>query len=260
MPLSPLRPLLMAAVFMVGLLAGLAAPALAQPLDPGSMTPEQRQDFRKEVRDYLMDNPEVLIEAIQVLERRQAAQQVRSEAELLQDNHAAIFDDGYSFVGGNPDGDITLVEFMDYRCSFCRQAHPEVAELLKNDGRIRWIVKEFPILGPDSTLASRFAIAVLDLGGADAYGRAHDALMTMRAKVSTEALEKLAGDLGLDAGAVLARMGSAEVTKVIDANHALAQRLQISGTPTFILQDRFLRGYVPLDALTNFVAEARNGG
>lgn len=256
MPSTLLRALLIA----VGLLAASGTLAQAQSLDPAAMTPEQRQVFRKEVRDYLMENPEVLIEAIQVLEGRQAAQKVTTDARLLQDNHAAIFDDGYSFVGGNPEGDVTLVEFMDYRCSFCRQAHPEVAELLKNDGRIRWIVKEFPILGPDSTLASRFAIAVLDLGGADAYGRAHDALMTMRAKVSPEVLKKLAGDLGLDAGAVLARMDSAEVTRVIDANHALAQRLQISGTPTFILQERFLRGYVPLDAMTNLVAETRKGG
>lgn len=256
MPLFPLRALLIA----VGLLAGSATLAQAQSLDPGAMTPEQRQNFRKEVRDYLMENPEVLIEAIQVLESRQAAQKVSADAQLLQDNHAAIFDDGYSFVGGNPEGDITLVEFMDYRCSFCRQAHPEVAKLLKNDGNIRWIVKEFPILGPDSTLASRFAVSVLQIGGADAYGRAHDTLMTMRAKVTPEVLKKLAGDLGLDAGAVLAKMDSAEVTKVIDANHALAQRLQISGTPTFILQDQFLRGYVPLDAMTGLVAEARNGG
>lgn len=256
MPLFPLRALLIA----VGLLAGSGTLTQAQSADPGVMTPEQRQNFRKEVRDYLMDNPEVLIEAIQVLEGRQAAQKVTADAQLLQDNHAAIYDDGYSYVGGNPEGDITLVEFMDYRCSFCRQAHPEVAELLKKDGRIRWIVKEFPILGPDSTLASRFAIAVLEVGGSGAYGRAHDALMTLRARVTTDALKKLAGDLGLDAGAVMARMDSETVTKVIDQNHALAQRLQISGTPTFILQDRFLRGYVPLDAMTDLVAKARKGG
>lgn len=256
MILSPLRAMLIA----FGFLAGFATLVSAQSLDPKSMTPEQRQDFRKEVRDYLMENPEVLIEAIQVLENRQAAQKVNADAQLLQANHAAIFDDGYSYVGGNPEGDITLVEFMDYRCSFCRQAHPEVAELLKKDGRIRWIVKEFPILGPDSTLASRFAISVLDLGGPEAYGKAHDTLMTMRAKVSPEVLKKLAGDLGLDAGAVMAKMDSDAVTRVIDANHALAQRLQISGTPTFILQDRFLRGYVPLEAMTGLVAEARRGG
>lgn len=243
-------------------LAVALAPALplsAQGLDLDGMTAEQRQIFRDEVRAYLMENPEVLLEAIAVLEARQAQHQTMTEAEAIATHRAAIFEDGYSWVGGNPDGDVTLVEFLDYRCSFCRRAHPEVAELLERDGNIRLIVKEFPILGPDSTLSSRFAIAVMDIGGPDAYEVAHDRLMTMRARVTEGNLSQLATDLGLDPAAVLARMEDDDVTRIIEANHALAQQLQISGTPTFILEDQFLRGYAPLGVMESLVAEARGG-
>ena len=97
------------------------------------------------------------MEAVQILEDRQAAQEAEAGAGMIATNAEALFDDGYSYIGGNPEGDVTLVEFLDYRCGYCKRAHPEVAELLAGDGNIRLIVKEFPILGEESTLSSRFA-------------------------------------------------------------------------------------------------------
>jgi len=263
MPAPLARPLRRAAPTLAAALALALAAATAAPAQDGpdfrAMTPEQRQIFRDEVRAYLLDHPEVLVEAIQELERRQSVARSASDADLLAANRAALFDDGHSFVGGNPEGDITLIEFLDYRCSFCRRAHPEIANLLAGDGNIRWIVKEFPILGADSTLSSRFAIAVLQTAGAAAYAEVHDRLMTLRAQVTPEALARIAAEAGADADAVLARMDAPEVSAVIAANHALAQRLGINGTPTFVLEDSFLRGYVPLDTMQALVAEARGG-
>jgi protein-disulfide isomerase len=172
------------------LLLALTLPLAAQ----DSMTDAERTLFRDEVRTYLLENPEVLMEAIGVLEQRQAAAQTSSDAEMLQANAAAIFDDPASWVGGNPEGDITVVEFLDYRCSYCRKATAEVDELVKSDGNIRFIVKEYPILGEQSVLASRFAIAVLQLTDGETYKRTHDALMGLRGDVTPEALERLAGD------------------------------------------------------------------
>ena len=153
-----------------------AAPALAlcmtlpaKALDLTQMTDEERAIFREEVRAYLMDNPEVIMEAVAVLEAREAEAQAQADLSLVSDNAADIFDDGFSWVGGNPDGDITLVEFLDYRCGFCKRAHGEVAKLLESDGNIRLIVKEFPILGEQSLLASRFAVATKQVAGDDAY-------------------------------------------------------------------------------------------
>ena len=221
------------------------------------MSEPERSALRDEIRAYLLDNPEVIMEAVAILEQRQAEAQAMGDVEMVRANSDALLNDGHSWVGGNPDGDITLIEFTDYRCSFCRRAHPEVEQLLEADGNIRFIIKEFPILGEESVLSSRFAIAVKQIAGDDAYKASHDMLISYRGKITPEALERMAGELDVDAGAITARMPSDEVTQVIAANHALAGRLQISGTPTFVLEDQLLRGYMPLADMQRLVADAR---
>lgn len=235
----------------------LAAPAL--PEDAPAMTPTDSAAFGAAVRAYLLEHPEVIVEAMNIWQDRQASAEAASDEEKVALNAAAIFEDGASWVGGNPDGDITVVEFMDYRCGYCKKAFAEVAELVRADGNIRFILKEFPILGEESIITSRFAIAVLQLHGADAYKAAHDALMDLRGAPDAATLTRLAGDLGLDGAAILTRMDSDEVTQVIAQNHALAQTLAISGTPTFVMGGQMLRGYVPLDAMQEMVAQARAG-
>lgn len=226
------------------------------------MTDAEREAFRAEVRAYLMENPEVLLEAMDVLQSRQQAAEAEQDKSLVTANADAIFNDPASWVGGNPQGDVTVVEFLDYRCGYCRKAWQEVDELVKADGNIRFVMKEFPILGEESVLSSRFAIAVHQLYGDDAYAKAHDALISLRAEASDAALERLAADLGHDWTAVKTRMDAPEVTAVIEANHALAQKLQISGTPTFVVQNTMVRGYVPLDGMRKIIADerARNEG
>lgn len=239
-------------------LAALTCLALpVQALDLNEMSPEERQIFQQEVRTYLLENPEVIMEAVQVLEARQQQQQELADLSLVTDNAADLFDDGYSWVGGNPDGDITLVEFLDYRCGYCRRAHDEVAELLAIDGNIRLIVKEFPILGEQSVLASQFAIATKQIAGDDAYKSLADALMTFSGDMNIRNLRRLAGNFGVDVDAIEAHMDSDAVADEIRATRALAQRLQISGTPTFVLQDELLRGYLPFDQMLAIVDEKR---
>lgn len=240
----------------LALTAALAAtPALAT--DLADMTEAERAAFREEVRAYLLDNPEVLMEAISVLERRQAAEQVANDAALVSTNWEAIFNDGYSHVGGNPEGDVTFVEFMDYQCGYCRKAFPELEELIAADGNIRIIYKELPILGEASVLTSRFAISTQLTHDQDAYGQIHDALITLRGQPSEAVLIALANDLGLDGQAIWDGMGDPKVDTIIGENHMLAQRLQISGTPSFVMGDQLVRGYVPLDAMEQIVAEIR---
>ncbi len=247
----------MKALTTAALLIGLAAPAAA--FDLTAMSDAERQAFRDEVRAYLLDNPEVLMEAIGVLEQRQAEAQSGNDKALIQANAEAIFEDGHSWIGGNPDGDVTVVEFLDYQCGYCKKAFPEVAQLLESDGDIRLIVKEFPILGEASVMASRFAIAVKQVAGDDAYGEIHDALMEFRGEISEESLTTLAESQGLDATAIMAEMESEAVSQVIAENRALAQRLQINGTPGFVIGDQMLRGYVPLEGMQQVVSEARAG-
>ncbi len=233
----------------------LAAPASA--LDLKAMTDDERTAFRAEIRAYLLDNPQVILEAVELLEQRQAQAETRADLELVAENKQELQHDGYSWVGGNPDGDITVVEFMDYRCGYCRRAVPEIAKLLKQDGNIRLVIKEFPILGEASVLSSRFAVAVKQVAGMDAYKQAHDALIEFSGEPNEVSLRRLADGLGLDADAIMEGMNAPEVSQELQQTRALAQRLKISGTPSFVVEDEMLRGYLPADQMAIVVAEQR---
>ena len=222
-----------------------------------AMSDSERDAFRAEVRAYLLENPEVIMEAIGVLQERERLAEAAAEIEIVQANAAALFDDPTSFVGGNPNGDITIVEFMDYRCGYCKRAFPEVASLIRSDGNIRYIVKEFPILGEQSLAASQFALAARQVHGDDTYKIVHDALMEYRGDITEATLTRLSDSLALDTDQIFAAMDSSEVTDIIDRNRALAQTLQISGTPTFIVESQLVRGYLPLDQMQSVVAEER---
>lgn len=238
------------------LFATLSATSV-QALDINALTDGERDALRAEVRAYLLENPEVLMEAIGVLEQRQAEAETMRDEQLAQINAEALFNDGYSYVGGNPDGDIVMVEFMDYRCSFCRRAHPEVSDLIAQDGNIRIVTKEYPILGEQSLLASRFAIATKLTEGPEAYKMVSDALMDMRTDVTPASLTDMAQAFDLDADAIFAEIDSAAVTTEISETRALADRMQITGTPTFVIEDQVLRGYVPLAQMQQIVAQLR---
>lgn len=240
------------------LATGLALAGPAQSFDLTDMSDAEREAFRSEIRAYLLDNPEVIMEAVAVLEQQQATQQEEDDKALISVNADALYNDPNSWVGGNPEGDITLVEFVDYRCGYCRKAHDEVAELVENDGNIRFIVKDFPILGEASLISARFAIAVHQIAGDDAYHAASEALIKLKSEPSEPVLRRLADTLDLEADAVIEHMESDEVEMVIAANHALGQRMQINGTPTFVLGDQMLRGYLPLSGMMQMVGEIRD--
>jgi len=243
--------------FLVTTAAMLCLSTPVAALDITAMTDTERQQFRQEIRAYLLENPEVLMEAIAVLEQRQQQAQTADDSTLIATNAQALFEDQNSYLGGNPDGDVTVVEFLDYRCGFCKRAHPEVTELVNSDGNIRYIVKELPILGDQSVLASRFAISTLQNAGPEAYAKVHDALMEFRGEISQSSLKRLAKSLGLGAGQIMKAMDSDDVSAVISENRALAQRMQISGTPSFVMGAQILRGYVPLDGMKEIVAISR---
>lgn len=244
------------ALFSLATATLLASTALAGGL--GEMTDAERATFRAEIRAYLLDNPEVLVEAMTELEQRQQVAEAEADRKMLADYNAEIFEDPSSWAGGNLQGDITVVEFVDYRCSYCRRAHAEVKELVALDGNIRFVLKEYPILEGSETY-SRFAIAVLQLAGPEAYEKAHDALMVFRGEPVAENFARLAQELGLDSDAILAHMPSEAVTNVIRSNHDLGSRMRVNGTPTFVVDGTLVRGYLPLSAMQQIVAGQREG-
>ena len=216
-----------------------------------------REALHREIRAYLLENPEVLVEAMQVLEQRRAAQQEIASREMVSLYADDIFEDGFSFVGGNPEGSVTVVEFQDYRCGYCKRAHDDVQELIGTDDDIRLIVKELPILGPDSTLTSRFAIATAISQGPEAYKRISDALMSYAGPINDNALAKLAKEADVDLDATLAKIDDPEVSKRISATMALAQKLEVNGTPTFVIGNEIVRGYIPLGDMRQVVEASR---
>lgn len=235
---------------------GFSGTAMAAGLDFGAMTDAERAEFRAEVRAYLLANPEVIFEAIQILEERRDMASVDADREMVRSNTDELFRDGFSYSGGNPDGDVTIVEFLDYRCGYCKRAHPEIAELLDRDPNVRLVVKEFPILGPDSVLAGKLALAAMAIDPAR-YKALNDAMMYFEGNLTERAAYQIAGDLGYDVAALRERARSVEIDDKLNRNYQLAQSLGLQGTPAFVVGDQIIRGYLPVDEMLAVVDEAR---
>jgi len=241
----------LAGVLMLGALP--AAPASAQEV----FTAEQSEAIGAEVRRYILDHPEVIIEAMRVLEERRRLADEDRRRQVMGLLGDEIRKDGYSFVGGNPDGDITMVEFSDYRCGYCRRAHSHVREVLKDDPNIRFVIKEFPILGPDSVVAAKAALASLDQQDGALYFDFNDALMTHGGAMNKPAVLKVAERVGLDPDELSERMEDPELQEWIDRTRALAEQLGISGTPSFIIGDQVVPGFVEAPTMTQILAQQR---
>ena len=247
------------ATFALAAALCLPASADAEPLDLGAMSDEDRAAFREEVRTYLLENPEVILEAIQILEQRRTADAQQSDRQMIRTNADQLFDDGFSWVTGNPEGDVTVVEFLDYRCGYCKKAQPAVAELLERDPNVRLIVKEFPILGPDSVTAGKLALAALELDPSK-FGPLHDALMAHQGNLTEAAAYELAEDAGYETDALRELAGSTEIDDRLQKNYQLAQALGLQGTPAFVVGGEIIRGYLPADEMLAAVRDARVAG
>lgn len=244
---------LAAAAFIAALPAFAAPPAVAA----DALTPAQQDAVRELVHQYLLDNPEVLIEALQAYQARADAESQKRQQAALDSSQAELEGDPSSPVVG-ADGDVTIVEFMDYRCGYCKQVFPALSALLKSDGNIRYVVKEFPILGPDSVIASRAALAVWRLTP-ERYFDYHSALMTSRGAFDEKRVLDIATDVGLDAKAIAAEMKNPEIKATIAKNEDLARALGIRGTPAFVIGGQLIPGAVDAATLAHLVAVARKG-
>lgn len=231
--------------------------SFAQAQSFADMSADERAAFGAAVRAYLLENPEVIMEAVDILQQREQQASAQGDFELVQRYAEQLNNDGFSFVGGNPDGAITLVEFLDYKCGYCRRAHAEIRAMVANNSDIRYIVKEFPILGDESVLGARAALAVLVNDGNDAYYALNDLLMTWDGPLNADALREMATEVGADYDLMFETMNSQLVTEMIASNRALAQRMQITGTPTFVLGPQMVRGYVAADIMDRLLQEIR---
>ena len=210
--------------------------------------------IRRIVRDYLIEHPEVLLEAEQALRAKRAEEEARRDRAAIREHRDALFADPEAPVVGNPAGALALVEFFDYRCGYCRRVKPVLDTLLAENGDLRLIYKEFPILGPESTLAARAALAAREQG---AYAAFHDALMAADAPPDRERLFAVARALGLDESRLARDMEDPAIDAHLARNAALAQALGIAGTPGFVLGERLIRGAPSLPQFRDILARAR---
>ncbi|MGB0631985.1 MAG: DsbA family protein [Alphaproteobacteria bacterium] len=254
MPISKNLFLSVAASAMLGAAAVLTGPAGAQTADAAPISTDQKKAFESIVRDYILENPEIITQAIERLREKQRLAEARADQEILASSQAEIFNDPDAPVGGNPKGDVTVVEFFDYRCGVCKRIHPIVNELVKTDPNIRRVYKEWPILGPNSVLAARAAIASRKQGKYLAF---HKVIMEANSAFDQASILQMAKAVGMDTAQLLKDMKSAEVDAVLRKNYALADKLKLNGTPSFVIGDTLLRGGRDLASLRAIVAEAR---
>ncbi|MFQ6018049.1 MAG: DsbA family protein [Kiloniellaceae bacterium] len=239
----------------LALALALAAPAAAQEQSlPGGFSLDQIEGIESIIRSYLMNNPEVLIESLTAYQQRQKLAQAQRQQQAVVDQRAALTTDPDSPVLGNPDGDVVMVEFFDYRCPYCRRVAGPVREILKSDGNIRLVMKEWPILGPQSVRAARAALASVRQGKYEAF---HFALMTEPGDMNDAHIRRVARAVGLDVKQLERDMESDEISEMLRRNRELASALDIRGTPAIVVGDTLVPGAVDLNALRRLVAKAR---
>lgn len=226
--------------------------------DIATLSAAQKTEFELLIRDYLLRNPEVLVEAMEVLKERQRVAAEEATRKALTANRKEIFEDPNSPVGGNPDGDVVMVEFFDYHCGVCRRVHPVLNELMARDRNIKRIFKEWPILGPESQLAARAALASRRQGQ-DKYLAFHKLLMTAPGRFTEKTVSHLAERAGIDAAQLTKDMNRPEIANTLARNFKLAEALGINGTPSFVIGNRLIRGGRDLPTMQRLIAEARAG-
>ena len=250
-------PMMFLRSFMTALAIGAAllAPPPARAQDTSSATPDKAA-IEAIIRDYILSNPEVVQQALQIAEAKRLATEQRAVQQAILGRRDVLVNDPDSPVIGNPEGDVTIVEFMDYRCGFCRRAAPVMTEVLDADPKLRLVFKEFPILGPDSVAAARVALAAHRLDPTR-YGDLHHAIFASDQAIDEAGVLAIAGSLGYDVEAVKASLADPAIDTILTRNEQLAQQLGIRGTPTFIIGTTILPGFSSKEAILAAVADER---
>jgi protein-disulfide isomerase len=252
-----LRPLA-TAVLGVVLALPLALPAQAQ---TQSFSPAQRGEIETILRDYLMNHPELLQEVMAELDKRQNLADAEKHREGVKQHAQIIFSSPRQITLGNPQGDVTVVEFFDYNCAFCKRAMADMTDLMKGDGKVKFVLKEFPVLGEGSTQAAQVAVAVRmqDKTGGKKYLEFHQKLLGGRGQADKARAMAVAKEVGLDMARLEKDMASDEVKNTLQESFRIAEALGLNGTPSYVVGSDVVIGAVGLPALKERVNSTRCG-
>lgn len=235
------------ASFLMLLLAIVHAPASADT----NLTEDQIKELALEA---ILENPEIIQQAFERLQQIEQQRQQAQMATVLAGRRDLLERDANAQVLGNPNGDVTIVEFFDYNCPYCRRVKPEISALLEQDKNVRLVYREWPILGPGSVFAARAALASRNQGK---YEEFHWALMSLQRRAGEPTVLKIAADIGLDVEQLQRDMNSPEIESHIALSMELADGLNITGTPTFVIGRSIVPGLVQVDRLVELVDQAR---
>jgi protein-disulfide isomerase len=220
------------------------------------MTSGEKQRFDALIRQFILDHPEVVVESLQAYQARQRAAEHQEAQATLSALKDQIENDSAAPVAGNPQGDVTIVEFFDYRCGYCKRVLPSIQKLMETDGNVRYVFKEFPVLGPESVTAARAALAVWKLQP-DKYFPFHTALLESRGSLTEQRIMQIAKQVGLDPARVRDGMKDPGIEETIQANYALGRQLKINGTPAFIIGGELVPGAIDLATMKQLLEAAR---
>ncbi|MET0605410.1 MAG: DsbA family protein [Beijerinckiaceae bacterium] len=242
---------------MAGLMAQ-AAP-LAQAPAP-AFSPAQKQAIEAIIKDYLLQNPEILREALMELESRQREAERVAQKKALEEQQAALLSENGSIVVGNPKGDVTLVELFDYNCGYCKKSLVDMQALLKSDPKLKVVLRDFPILGPDSVEASKVAMAVKQHLKGDKYFDYHVRLMSSRGRAGKDRALEVAKEMGLDPVKLAKDAESPAVAQAIQQTLQIAEALSVNGTPAFVVGDEVIAGAVGEETMRRAIQSVRQCG
>ena len=250
-----MRSMRLAAALALGVAAAGFAGLPARAADP-ALSPAQTEAINKLVHDYIIAHPEVLVESLKSLDAREQANSEAERQKVLTERKADLFQDPGTPVGGNPNGSVTIVEFFDFRCPYCKAMIADLNDLIKADGNIRFVYKDFPILGPASQFAAKAALAAHLQGK---YVPLHDAMMAYKGQLDDDTVLQLAGKAGIDVARMKADMDKPEIAQQIAKNLELASALHLGGTPGFVIGGTVIDGAVPIAKMKEMVEAARKG-
>ena len=218
--------------------------------------PVANEALDRAIHDYILAHPDVLIQSLRIAKEREQILISDQNKGLIASLKKDLVDSPNSPVRGNPTGDVTLVEFFDYRCPYCRQVEPFLQTLIKKDPGLRVVEKEFPILGPASVYTARIALAAYKQGK---YEQFHQVVLSKKSNVDEATILKMAEEVGLDLDRVKTDMNSSEVDAEIKRTAEIAKALRLSGTPAFVVGTELIPGATDLETLQALLVEARHG-
>lgn len=242
-------------IMVAGMLL-LAAPALAQGTGASGDAAAERARLKDMVREILRENPEIVLDAIQALEAKEREEANQKSTQALKQYRDQLERDGRDPVAGNAKGDVTVVLFSDYKCPYCKQVSDRVFQAVEGDGKARLVFKELPILGRESMIAARAALAAMEQ---NKYVPYHKALLADRGALDEANVLRIAGTLGLDVAKLKADMAKPDVEARLKRTIELARALDIRGTPAFVIGDALIPGAVDVGALRQAIQKARGG-